>query len=193
MKARLQLMQYDSEMAIANQPFSAGVMDVECHEMLSEFRSELEDEKAEHSVMKASYRQVDDAYNQEAEEVAELMKQIQEKAESKMAGDSGTKPKNKMDPKDGKAGKSRSASPGDKYPSKGPPGPPGPPDDPPDYGKKPKKGPPGPPGPPDDPRDTVDLLQVFHHHGEAQLMLMTTCLSRTSLYGRRSEGISLRG
>ena len=70
---------------------------------------------------KAYYRQVDDAYNQEAEEVAELMKQIQEKAENKMAGDSGKKPKDKTDPKDGKAGKSRSVSPGDKFSSKGPP------------------------------------------------------------------------
>ena len=46
-------MQYDSKMAAANQPFSAGVMDVDCNEMLSELRSELEDEKAEHSVTKA--------------------------------------------------------------------------------------------------------------------------------------------
>ena len=87
LKARLQIMQYDSEMAVAHQPFSAGVKNVDCNEMLSELRSELEDEKAEHSVTKAYYRQVDDAYNQEAEEVAELMKQIQEKAENKMAGD----------------------------------------------------------------------------------------------------------
>ena len=120
-------MQYDSEMAVANQPFSAGVMDVDYNEMLSELCSEPEDEKAEHSVTKAYHRQVDDAYNQEAEEVAELMKQIQEKAENKMAGDSGKKPKDKTDPKDGKAGKSRSVSPGEKHPSKGPPGPPGPP------------------------------------------------------------------
>ena len=98
LKARLQIMQSDSEMAIANQPFSAGVMDVDCNEMLSELRSELEDEKAEHSVTKAYYRQVDDAYNQEAEEVAELMKQIQEKVENKMAGDSGKKSKDKTDP-----------------------------------------------------------------------------------------------
>ena len=53
MKARLQIMQYDSEMAIAHQPFSAGVMDADCNEMLSELRAELEDEKAEHSVTKA--------------------------------------------------------------------------------------------------------------------------------------------
>ena len=53
LKARLQIMQYDSEMAVAHQPFSAGVMDVDCNEMLSELRSELEDEKAEHSVTKA--------------------------------------------------------------------------------------------------------------------------------------------
>ena len=145
-------MQYESEMAIANQPFSAGVMDVECHEMLSELRSELEDEKAEHSVMKAYYRQVDDAYSQEAEEVAELMKQIQEKAENKMAGDSGKKSKDKTDPKDGKAGKSRSVSP-DLLDLR-------------DHLTIPR----------------ITLLQVFHHHGEAQLMLMTICLSRTSLW-----------
>ena len=118
-------------MAVANQPFSAGVMDVGCNEMLSELRSELEDEKAEHSVTKAYYRQVDDAYNQEAEEVAELMQQIQEKA------DSSNKSMDKVDPKDGKAGKLRSVSPGDEYPSKGPPGPAGPPDDPPDHGGPP--------------------------------------------------------
>ena len=133
LKARLQIMQYDSEIAVANRPFSAGIMDVGCHEMLSELRSELADEKAEHSVTRAYYRQVDDAYNQEAEEVAALMKQIQEKAENKMAGESGEKSKEKTDPKDGKAGRSRSVSPGDKYPSEGHSGPPGPPpDDPPD-------------------------------------------------------------
>ena len=60
-------MQYDSEMAVAHQPSSAGVINVDCNEMLSELCSELEDEKAEHSVTKAYYRQVDDAYNQEAE------------------------------------------------------------------------------------------------------------------------------
>ena len=124
-------MQYDSEMAVSTRPFSSGVMDVDCNEMVSELRSELEDEKAEHSVTKAYYRQVDGAYNQEAEEVVELMKQIREKAENKMAGDSGKKSKDKMDPKDGKAGKSRSVSPDEKYPSKGLPGPP---DDPPDPG-----------------------------------------------------------
>ena len=57
---------------VAHQPFSAGVMDVACNETLIELRSELEDEKAEHSVTKAYYCQVDDAYNQEAEEVAEF-------------------------------------------------------------------------------------------------------------------------
>ena len=51
--------------------------------------------------------------------MAELMKQIQEKAENKMAGDSCKKSKDKTDPKDGKAGKSRSVSPVQKYPSNG--------------------------------------------------------------------------
>ena len=142
LKARLQIMQYDSEMAVATRPFSAGIMDVACNEMLSELRSELADEKAEHSVTREYYRQVDDAYNQEAEEVAELMKQIQEKAENKMAGDSGEKSKDKTDPKDGKAWKSRSVSPVIS-PSKGPSGPPGPPsDDPPDPNEPPPGFPP---------------------------------------------------
>ena len=98
MKARLQIMQYDSEMAVAHQPFSAGTMDVDCNEMSSELRSELEDKKAEHSVTKAYYRQVDDAYNHEAEEMAELMKQIQEKAENQMAGGPGS-PRTRRTPK----------------------------------------------------------------------------------------------
>ena len=45
LKARLQIMQYDSEMAVAHQPFSAGVKNVDCNEMLSELRSELEGQK----------------------------------------------------------------------------------------------------------------------------------------------------
>ena len=74
--------------------------------------------------------------------MAELMKQIQEKAENKMAGDSGKKSKDKTDPKDGKAEKSRLVSPGDKYPSNGAPGPSGPPVDPPDHGGPPPRFPP---------------------------------------------------
>ena len=47
-----------------------------------------------------------------------------EKAESKMGGKSEEKTKEKSKAKDGRTGKSRSTSPNEKQPSKGPPGPP---------------------------------------------------------------------
>ena len=83
----------------------------------------MADEKSEHAVTRAYYRQVDDAYNMEAEELAEMMKKNQEKAESMMGGKFDDKSKENLKFKDGD-------------PS-GPNGPPDPPDD-----------PPGPPGQP---------------------------------------------
>ena len=68
---------------------------------------------------------MDDAYNREAEE----MKKNQENAESKMGGKFDEKVKEKPKSKDGKAGKSRSLSPGDPFVRNGPSDPP---DDPPD-------------------------------------------------------------
>ena len=52
----------------------------------------------EHAVTRACYRQVDDAYNKEAEELAEMMKKNQEKAGSKMGGKSDEKSKEKPSP-----------------------------------------------------------------------------------------------
>ena len=116
-------MQFESEINSANQhdqSCSAGILDVDHQQTINELRSELADGKSEHAVTRAYYRQVDDAYNKEAEELAEMMEKNQEKAESKMGG------------KEGKARKSRSPSPGDLHVPNGPPGPPGPPDYPPD-------------------------------------------------------------
>ena len=55
--------------------FSAGIYDDENHDMqVAKLRSELEVERGRHSVTKSYYRQVDDAYNREAEEVAQLIR-----------------------------------------------------------------------------------------------------------------------
>ena len=50
-------------------------MDVDCQETINELRSELADERSEHAVTRAYYRQVDDAYNKEAEELADMIKE----------------------------------------------------------------------------------------------------------------------
>ena len=57
LKARLQIMEYESEMNSANRPCSAGIMDVDCRETISDLRSELVDERSEHAVTRAYYRQ----------------------------------------------------------------------------------------------------------------------------------------
>ena len=80
----------------------------------------MADEKSEHAVTRAYYRQVDDAYNMEAEELAEMRKKNQENAESKMGGKFDEKVKEKPKSKDGKARKSRSPRPGDPSVPNGP-------------------------------------------------------------------------
>ena len=89
LKACLQIMQYESEMDSANQhdqPFSAGILDVDHRQTVNELGSELADGKSEHAATRAYYRQVDDAYNMEAEELAKMMKKKQESVENKMGG-----------------------------------------------------------------------------------------------------------
>ena len=66
--------------------FSAGIYDDENHDMqVAKLRSELEVERGRHSVTKSYQRQVDDAYNREAEEVAQLIRRSESHAESNAA------------------------------------------------------------------------------------------------------------
>ena len=127
LKARMQIMEYESESTLANLPFSAGMTEADCQKMMGDLRLELENEKSEHAVTKAYYRQVDDAYNQEAEELAAMMRKSHGESEQKAEGKTTEKSKEE------KTGKPRSYSPPEKEGPSKHPGPPGPPyDDPPD-------------------------------------------------------------
>ena len=61
LKARMQIMEYESEPSLANLPFSTGMTEADCQKMMGDLRLELENEKSEHAVTQAYYRQVDDA------------------------------------------------------------------------------------------------------------------------------------
>ena len=57
-KSSLQIMQYESDMNSArhhDQPFSAGILDVDHQQTVNELRSELADEKSEHAATRAYY------------------------------------------------------------------------------------------------------------------------------------------
>ena len=105
LEARIRIMEQDAESTLATLPFSAGMTETDCQKMMDDLRLELENEKSEHAVTKAYYRQVDDAYNQEAEELAELMRKSHGTSEQKVEG----KPTEKS--KEEKTGKPRSFSP----------------------------------------------------------------------------------
>ena len=133
LKARIQILEGEAESTLATLPFSAGMTETDSQQMVRDLRLELENEKSEHAVTKAYYRQVDDAYNQEAEELAAMMRKSHGTSEQKTEG----KPTEKSMGE--KTGKPRSFSPPEKKEPSKYPGPPGPPDvDPPD-----PNGPPG--------------------------------------------------
>ena len=71
-------------------------------QLVHDLRQELENERSEHAVTKACYRQVDDAYTQEAEELATMLRKSHGMSEQKTE----SKPTEKS--KEEKTGKSRS-------------------------------------------------------------------------------------
>ena len=79
LKAKLSMMECEIEQQQKNNPnnlsFSAGTNHHESSEnRIMQLRSELETESDRHSVTRSYYRQVDDACNQEVEEVAVLLR-----------------------------------------------------------------------------------------------------------------------
>ena len=133
LKARIKILEHEAEANLANLPFSAGMSGADSQQLVHDLRLELENERSEHAVTKAYYRQVDNAHTQEAEELAAMLRKSQGMSEQKAE----SKPTEKS--KEEKTGKPRSFSPPDK---KGPskyPGPPGPPD----VGRPDPNGPPG--------------------------------------------------
>ena len=133
LRSKLQIVESENEEYLSKLPFSAGMIQDGHPTLVHDLRMELDKEREQHAITKAYYHQVDDAYTQEAEELAAMMKKSQGTSEQKAEN----KPSEKS--KEEKTGKPRSFSPPEKkVPGKhpGPPGPPG--DDPPD--------PDGPPG-----------------------------------------------
>ena len=121
------MMESENEEYLSKLPFSAGMIGDGNPTLVHDLRMELDKEREGHAITKAYYRQVDDAYTREAEELATMMKKSQGTSEQKAEN----KPTEKS--KEEKTGKPRSFSPPEKKgPSKhpDPPGPPG--DDPPD-------------------------------------------------------------
>ena len=108
LKARIQILESENEAHLANLPLSAGISRVDNQQLVHDLRMELDNERSEHALLKAYYRQVDDAYTQEAEELATMMKKSQGTSEQKAE----SKPTEKS--KEEKTGKSRSFSPPEK-------------------------------------------------------------------------------
>ena len=81
LRTKIQMMESENEEYLAKLPFSAGMIEDANQQLVHDLHLELEKERAEHAVTKAYYRQVDDAYTQEAEELGTMMKKSQSTSE----------------------------------------------------------------------------------------------------------------
>ena len=81
LESQIRMLEQNTESSIAMLPFSAGMMTEEdCQRTVGSLRAELENEKLEHAITKAYYRQVDSAYNLEAEELSSAIYEAEELA-----------------------------------------------------------------------------------------------------------------